>query len=391
MSSHVKLQTILSQPQRGQNLSAEDALWLLSQQDSDALNAIREAADTLRRDLVGDTVTYVVNRNINFTNICEQHCSFCAFRRDAEDADAYWLSDRVMLEKAQEAYCLGATELCIQGGLHPQAKRNGRALDYYTQMVRTLKQACPALHIHAFSPQEVQFIAREDHLPFEEVLVALKQAGVDSLPGTAAEVLDDSVRRILCPEKIDAQTWLTIVGIAHQVGLPTTSTMLCGHIETPAQQVQHLQKLRSLQQRSLERFGRGISEFILLPYVGETAPASLRRRVGRDQPDLAAVLKLTAVSRLFLGRWIVNHQPSWVKLGLKGAQEALRWGCNDLGGTLMEEHITTSAGAKGGTGLMVSELEAAIARIGRPAQQRTTLYKPVIAPSVRQDTVVTAS
>ena len=380
------LSTLLSQALAGQELSADDAVWLLSQTEPMVLEAIREAADSLRKQLVGETVTYVVNRNINFTNICEQHCSFCAFRRDEDDIDAYWLSDTSMVEKAQEAMLLGATELCIQGGLHSKAKRDGRwsrtdrgsSLDYYTQLIHTLKEHCPALHIHAFSPQEIQFIAREDDLDFETVLLALKDAGVNSMPGTAAEVLDDSVRRVLCPEKINTQTWLTIIATAHRVGIPTTSTMLCGHIETPQQQVNHLSQLRSLQKQSLKQWGLGISEFILLPYVGETAPASLRRRVGRDQPDLDAVLKLTAVSRLFLGKWVPNHQPSWVKLGMFGAQEALRWGCNDIGGTLMEEHITTSAGAKGGTGFTAEELEGAIAGIQRPFQQRTTLYQPVL-------------
>lgn len=379
------LSTLLSQTLSGVELSSEDAVRLLSETEPEALEQIREAADSLRQTLVGDTVTYVVNRNINFTNICEQHCSFCAFRRDEDDTDAYWLSNQSMLEKAQEALRIGATELCIQGGLHPKAKRKGRwsknghesSLDYYTQLIQLLKNHCPTLHIHAFSPQEVQFIAREDQLSYETVLRALKEAGVDSMPGTAAEVLDDAVRQIICPEKIDTQTWLTIVSAAHEAGIPTTSTMLCGHIETPLQQVTHLSRLRSLQKHSLQQWGMGISEFILLPYVGETAPTFLRRRVGRDQPVLADILKLTAVSRLFLGKWISNHQPSWVKLGLTGAQEALRWGCNDIGGTLMEEHITTSAGAKGGTGFSAPELEGAIAAMQRPVQQRTTLYQSV--------------
>ncbi|MEM9137987.1 MAG: 7,8-didemethyl-8-hydroxy-5-deazariboflavin synthase subunit CofH [Cyanobacteria bacterium P01_F01_bin.42] len=380
--------TILSSVLAGHDLSNDDAVWLLSQTDPAVVEQVRRAADALRQSLVGDTVSYVVNRNINFTNICEQHCSFCAFRRSEKDQDAYWLSDRVMLEKAKEALNLGATELCIQGGLHARAKRNGRSLDYYTQMVRTLKAHCPELHIHAFSPQEVQFIAREDQLSFLEVLQALKAAGVNSLPGTAAEVLDDQVRRILCPEKINSQTWLTIVAAAHQIGLPTTSTMLCGHVETPVHQVRHLDRLRCLQQNSLRECGVGISEFILLPYVGQFAPPRLRRRVGRDQPELLDVLKLTAVSRLFMGRWIVNHQPSWVKLGIEGAQDALRWGCNDLGGTLMEEHITTSAGAKGGTGFTALELEEAIAAIGRPYRQRTTLYKDVSGVAKRRERIL---
>jgi FO synthase subunit 2 len=264
----------------------------------------------------------------------------------------------------------------MQGGLNPRAKLNGRSLDYYRQVVTTIKASFPQLHLHAFSPQEVQFIAREDGLSYAEVIAALRDAGVDSLPGTAAEVLDDAVRQVLCPEKIDTATWLEVVGTAHQQGLPTTSTMLSGHIETPEQQIGHLDKLRSLQQSSLEKGYPGITEFILLPFVGQSAPKPLRRRVGHDQPILADALLLTAVARIFLGNWIPNHQPSWVKLGLAGATEALTWGCNDIGGTLMEEHITTMAGAQGGTCMDVEDLQRAIASLGRPYQQRDTLYQP---------------
>jgi len=272
---------------------------------------------------------------------------------------------------------LGATEVCMQGGLNPEAKVNGTSLAYYCKLVETIKAASPKLHVHAFSPQEVQFIAREDNLSLKAVLVALRDAGVGSLPGTAAEVLDDSIRRILCPEKTTAAEWLEIVGLAHAVGLPTTSTMLSGHIETVEQQIVHLDLLRQLQQRSHASGYLGISEFILLPFVGQEAPKPLRRRVGRDQPVREDALLLTAVARIFLGNWIVNHQPSWVKLGMAGATEALRWGCNDIGGILMEEHITSMAGAMGGTCQSEATLKGAIASLNRPAQQRDTLYGEV--------------
>jgi 5-amino-6-(D-ribitylamino)uracil---L-tyrosine 4-hydroxyphenyl transferase len=242
--------------------------------------------------------------------------------------------------------------------------------------VRTIKNEFPQLHLHAFSPQEVQFIAEKDGLTYAHVIAALQDAGVGSMPGTAAEVLDDEVRRILCPEKTNTATWLEIVGTAHQLGMPTTSTMLSGHIESPEQQMRHLEKMRSLQQTARDRGYSGlITEFILLPFVGQEAPKPLRRRVGRDQPILEDALLLTAVARIFLGNWISNHQPSWVKLGLDGATEALRWGCNDIGGTLMEEHITTMAGAKGGTCMEVETLQEAISSLGRPYQQRDTLYR----------------
>jgi 5-amino-6-(D-ribitylamino)uracil---L-tyrosine 4-hydroxyphenyl transferase len=367
---------ILDRAHTGHDITPAEGLLLLQQTDPAALAAIRHTADALRHRQAGDTVTYVINRNINFTNICEQHCSFCAFRRDAEDDGAYWLDLGQILEKATDAVQRHATELCMQGGLNPEAKRHGRSLDYYLAIVTALKTQFPQLHLHAFSPQEVEFIAREDRLSFHDVLLALRDAGVDSLPGTAAEVLDDAVRHILCPEKINTATWLTIVGTAHQLGLPTTSTLLSGHIETPAQQIQHLEQLRLLQQRAQQSGVTGITEFILLPFVGQDAPKPLRRRVGRDQPVLADALHLTAVARIYLGNWIPNHQPSWVKLGLAGATEALTWGCNDLGGTLMEEHITTMAGAQGGTCLEVADLQGAIAALQRPHRQRDTLYRP---------------
>jgi FO synthase subunit 2 len=214
----------------------------------------------------------------------------------------------------------------------------------------------------------------------------LKDAGLGSLPGTAAEVLDDEVRRVICPEKIDTETWLEIIATAHQQGLHTTSTMLSGHIETPEQQIRHFELLRSLQQSSLRKGYPGITEFILLPFVGQEAPKPLRRRVGRDQPVLSDSLLLTAVARIFLGRWIPNHQPSWVKLGLAGATEALTWGCNDIGGTLMEEHITTMAGAQGGTCMEVETLQTAISSLKRPYQQRDTLYGVVSEDGKEQDT-----
>ncbi|MGD1943025.1 MAG: 7,8-didemethyl-8-hydroxy-5-deazariboflavin synthase subunit CofH [Leptolyngbyaceae cyanobacterium] len=370
------LNHILERALAGADLTPTEAVQLLLQRDSEAIAAIQVAADQLRQQQVGDTVTYVINRNLHFTNICEQHCSFCAFRRDADTDGAFWLDWETMRAKAAEAVALGATEICMQGGLNPAAKVAGSSLKYYLQLLSHLKTEFPQLHLHAFSPQEVQFIAREDGLNYADVIIALQAAGVGSLPGTAAEVLDDEVRRVLCPEKISTATWLEIVGLAHQLGVPTTSTLLCGHIETPEQQITHLEQLRQLQQRAIaHQFPARITEFVLLPFVGQDAPQSLRRRVGRDQPDLAAVLQLTAVARLYLGNWIPNHQPSWVKLGLSGASTALRWGCNDIGGTLMEEHITTMAGAQGGTAMTVGELTGAIAAINRPHQQRDTVYR----------------
>jgi FO synthase subunit 2 len=370
---------ILNRALAGEDISPEEGVILLQQTEPTAVAAIQETADQLRHHQAGDRVTYVINRNINFTNICTQHCSFCAFRRDGGTEGAYWLDWGQILEKTEDAVQRGATEICMQGGLNPEATINGAALPYYLELVKTIKQAFPQLHLHAFSPQEVQFIAEQDGLSYAEVIAALQEAGVGSMPGTAAEVLDDEVRRILCPEKTNTTTWLEIVGTAHRLGMPTTSTMLSGHIETNQQQMGHLAKLRSLQQRTRDQGYQGhITEFILLPFVGQDAPKPLRQRVGRDQPILQDALLLTAVARIFLGNWIPNHQPSWVKLGLAGAKEALKWGCNDIGGTLMEEHITTMAGAQGGTCMEVETLQKAIHSLGRPYQQRDTLYQPIV-------------
>jgi 5-amino-6-(D-ribitylamino)uracil---L-tyrosine 4-hydroxyphenyl transferase len=375
MNTTETIEAILERAADNTDLSVNDAIFLLKQKDPESLSKIRQTADWLRQKQAGDTVTYVINRNINFTNICEQHCSFCAFRRDEEEDGAFWLTSAQILEKTADAVKRGATEICMQGGLNLKAKLNGTSLAYYLRLVETIKQEFPHLHLHAFSPQEVQFIAREDGISYADVIVALRDAGVGSMPGTAAEVLEDRVRRIICPEKIDSETWLEIVSTAHCLGVPTTSTMLSGHIETPQEQINHLQKLRSLQQIALEKnYPARITEFILLPFVGQEAPKPLRNRVGRDQPILNDSLILTAIARIFLGNWIPNHQPSWVKLGLNGATEALRWGCNDLGGTLMEEHITTMAGALGGTCMEVETLQAAIQSLGRPYQQRDTIY-----------------
>ena len=367
----------LSKAKDGRDLTPEEGQILLEATDPASIEAIRVTADFLRQQQSGDAVSYIVNRNINYTNICEQHCSFCAFRRDEGEEGAYWLGFDKILEKATDAVSQQATEICMQGGLHLGAKINGKSLDYYIELVNTIKSKFPHLHIHAFSPQEIQFIAREDGLSYADVIRFLMDAGVGSLPGTAAEVLDDRVRQVICPEKITAQTWIEVVETAHSLNLPTTSTMMSGHIETACHQIQHLDQLRNIQKRSNAAGTIGITEFILLPFVGQDAPKPLRSRVGRDQPDLNQALRLMAVARIYLGNWIPNHQPSWVKLGLDGAAESLRWGCNDIGGTLMEEHITSMAGAIGGTCQSVENLRGAIESIGRTPVERNTLYQTV--------------
>ena len=347
------------------------AITLLQQSPADGLCRL---ADECRQQLVGETVTYVVNRNLNISNHCVKHCSFCAFRRDPGQDGAYWHRRDSLQERAADALRSGATELCIQGGLNAAARLNGSALAYHVQLLRDLQQAAPGLHLHAFSPQELLFIAEQDGLPLVDVLASLQEAGLGSVPGTAAEVLSEPLRQRLCPEKLSARSWCAVMLEVHQAGLSSTATLMAGHVETIADRAAHLLTLVALQQRAWQHRLSGFSEFVLLPFIGAAAPAPLRQRVGRDQPDLAAMLALTAQARLLLGRWFVNHQPSWVKLTLSGATEALRWGCNDLGGTLMEETITRMAGAQGGSSQTPAALEAAALSLGRPVRRRTTLY-----------------
>jgi 5-amino-6-(D-ribitylamino)uracil---L-tyrosine 4-hydroxyphenyl transferase len=373
----LNVDTLLEKALDGDALSVPEAGFLLEQKDPAVLESIRQCADRLRAQQVGERVSYVINRNINFSNICIQHCSFCAFRQDEGDQDAYWLDFGSILEKTEEAIRYGATEVCMQGGLNPNVREkvsSGRVLDYYLALVRAIKERFPNVHLHAFSPQESFFMAEEDNLPIEKVLQELRDAGVNSMPGTAAEVLYEPLRRRLCPEKINTEHWVHTVTTAHELGIPTTSTLLSGHIETPLERAIHLGVLRSIQEQT-----GGFSEFVLLPYVALNAPKMLRNKVGRDQPELLDSLLTQAVARIFLGPLIANHQPSWVKLGLKGAAEALRWGCNDIGGTLMEEHITSSAGAQGGTCQSPEDLYRAILAADRIPYQRTTLYDEVAA------------
>ncbi len=335
---------------------------------------LRRAADQCRRALVGETVSFVINRNLNTSNHCSLRCGFCAFRRDPGENGAYRLALAELCRRASEAKQLGATELCLQAALDPEARLEGSALRFAERLLRELAQAAPGLHLHAFSPQELLWFAQSDGISLQLVLQRLRAAGLGSVPGTAAEVLSERVRRLICPEKLSARSWVAVIRQVHAQGLASTATLMAGHVERPADLVAHLLTLLALQRRARAGGEPGFSEFVLLPFVGAAAPAPLRARVGRDQPDTAAMLRLSAQARLLLGPAFPHHQPSWVKLTLPVAAEALRWGCDDLGGTLMEEHITTMAGATGGTAQSPQALRAAARSVGRPVRQRTTLY-----------------
>jgi FO synthase len=347
------------------SLSDDDALALMTA-DGAALDAVTAFADTLRRDAVGDTVTYVVNRNINFTNVCYTGCRFCAFAQRRTDADAYTLSLTEVGERAYEAWLAGATEVCMQGGIHPDLP--GTA---YFDIATEVKRRVPNMHIHAFSPMEVMNGVARTGLSVHDWLLQAKESGVDSLPGTAAEILDDDVRWILTKGKLPAADWVEVIRTAHEVGLPTTSTMMYGHVDHPGHWVAHLKLIARLQEET-----GGFTEFVPLPFVHQNAPIYLAG-VARPGPTVRDNRAVHAMARILLHGRIENIQCSWVKLGTDGCVQVLRGGVNDLGGTLMEETISRMAGSTHGSRRSVEELQAIAATAGRPSRQRTTTYGDV--------------
>jgi FO synthase len=346
-------------------LTDAQAIALLSADGPD-LEALAGIADALRREVAGDDVTYVVTRNINFTNVCYTGCRFCAFAQRRTDADAYTLSLQQIGDRAAEAWDAGATEVCMQGGIHPDLP--GKA---YFEIASEVKRRCPDLHVHAFSPMEVVNGASRTGLPIREWLVRAKEAGVGSLPGTAAEILDDDVRWVLTKGKLPASVWIEVITTAHQLGLPTSATMMYGHVDTPAHWVGHLRVIRSIQERT-----GGFTEFVLLPFIHENAPIYLAG-LARPGPTRRENRAVHAVSRLLLHGAIGSIQCSWVKLGDEGCRDVLRGGANDLGGTLMEETISRMAGADHGSYKTISQLRAIAEPLGRPMRQRTTTYGEV--------------
>ena len=347
------------------SLTDAQALALLSADGPD-LEALAGLADALRRDVNGDEVTYVVTRNINFTNVCYTGCRFCAFAQRRTDADAYTLSLQQIGDRAAEAWDAGATEVCMQGGIHPDLP--GTA---YFEIASEVKRRRPDLHVHAFSPMEVVNGASRTGLPIKEWLVRAKEAGVSSLPGTAAEILDDEVRWVLTKGKLPASVWIEVITTAHELGLPTSATMMYGHVDTPAHWVGHLRVIRSIQQRT-----GGFTEFVLLPFIHENAPIYLAG-LARPGPTRRENRAVHAMARLMLHGAIDSIQCSWVKLGDEGCRDVLRGGVNDLGGTLMEETISRMAGADHGSYKTISQLRAIAEPLGRPMRQRTTTYGEV--------------
>jgi FO synthase len=351
-------------------LTDAEALALLHA-DGPALDALCRIADDVRRDAVGEEVTYVVTRNINFTNVCYTGCRFCAFAQRRTDADAYTLSLTQVADRAEQAWEVGATEVCMQGGIHPDLP--GTA---YFDIARAVKERVPGMHVHAFSPMEVANGSTRTGMSIRDWLTAAKEAGLDSIPGTAAEILDDEVRWVLTKGKLPTAAWVEVVKTAHELGIRSSSTMMYGHVDQPHHWLGHLRLLAGIQQET-----GGFTEFVTLPFIHTNAPVYLAG-IARPGPTLRDNRAVTAMARLLLHPYIPNIQTSWVKLGTDGAAEMLRSGANDLGGTLMEETISRMAGSSYGSYRSIRDLIAIADAAGRPARQRTTTYGKV--PAERQ-------
>lgn len=351
--------------QDGSPLSHEQAL-LLANAEGDDLLGLLVAADMLRCELAGNIVTYVVNRNINFTNICFVGCKFCAFSRGPREADTYFLDPRQVADKAAEAWQLGATEVCIQGGLP-------RGLDpfYYRDILRAVKTAVPGMHIHAFSPMEIVYGVELTGMPLRDYLCMLRDNGLGTLPGTAAEILDDQVRHVLSRNKLSTAQWQEVIRTAHMCGIRTTSTLMYGHVETPEHWVNQLLLLRDIQSET-----GGFTEFVPLGFV-HTNTLLFHQGLSRSGPTLAEHLKIHALARLVLAGSINNIQVSWVKLNRNLSQLCLQAGANDYGGTLMEENISREAGATAGQYTSPEEFQSLIRELGRIPAERNTTYSRI--------------
>lgn len=343
-------------------ISTEDALYLMNTDGND-LNALLITADLLRKELAGDEVTFIKNWNINFTNICSGNCGFCAFKKDLKDSDSYFLEISELVKRAKIASDNGAAEICIQGGLHPNVDAY-----FYEKILMQVKEELPEIHIHAFSPMEIYYGSKKAGLSVEETLKMLKEAGLDTMPGTAAEILNDQVREIICPGKLSTSQWINVVETAHNLGVRTTCTMMYGHVETLKHRIEHLEILRNIQKRT-----KGFTEFVPLTFMHTNAPIY---KEGISMPGTTGShdLKLYAISRLMFHEYLKNIQVSWVKLGFKFAQIGLMAGANDMGGTLGEENISRSAGASYGVRTEIDNLKTTIEDLGRIPALRDTTY-----------------
>ena len=357
---------ILNNALSEKEISADDGLVLFNTKGID-FHLVGLVADELRKRRVGDTVSYVVNRNINFTNVCIKQCGFCAFSRDFREEEGYFLPTEEIVRRAKEAYQLGATEVCIQAGLPPDMEG-----DLYENICREIKKEIPDIHIHGFSPEEILYGATRSNISIQEFLKRMKEAGVNTLPGTSAEILDQKLRDKISPGRISVEDWETVIKSAHKMGINTTSTMMFGHVETLENRVKHIAKLREIQKET-----GGFTEFVPLNFIHTEAPMYKHElhegiRQGGSGND---VLLTHAVSRIMLNNSIDNIQMSWVKEGQKMSQLLLMWGANDFGGTLINESISTSAGSEYGQLLKPKEIRRRVKEIGRVPAERNTHYK----------------
>jgi FO synthase subunit 2 len=357
---------ILNKALSEKEITADEGLALYNSEGMD-FHLVGMTADELRRRRVGNIVTYVVNRNINFTNVCIKQCGFCAFSRDFREDEGYFLPTEEIVRRAKEAHQLGATEVCIQAGLPPDMEG-----DLYENICRAIKKEIPKIHIHGFSPEEVLYGATRSNTTIEEYLKRLKEAGVNTLPGTAAEILDQGLRDKISPGRISVEDWINVIKTAHKIGINTTSTMMFGHIETPKDRVDHIAKIREIQKET-----RGFTEFVPLDFIHSEAPMYKHQlhegiRQGGSGKD---VLLTHAIARIMLNNYIDNIQMSWVKEGQKMSQLLLMWGANDFGGILINESISTSAGSEHGQLLRPKEIKRTVREIGRIPAERNTNYK----------------
>jgi 7,8-didemethyl-8-hydroxy-5-deazariboflavin synthase CofH subunit len=360
------VESALDKALEARELSAEDGEALFAA-EGESLRRLLTAADQRRQRRVGDRVAYVINRNVNFTNVCVKRCGFCAFSRGHRAEQGYFLPLEEVLRRVREAWDLGATEVCIQAGLPPRIHGS-----FYIDLCAAIKKEVPGIHVHAFSPEEILYGATLSNRSIEAYLKALKDAGLGSLPGTSAEILDDRVRDIISPGRISTRDWITVIRTAHKLGIPTTSTIMYGHVETALDRARHLELLRGIQRET-----GGITEFVPLSFIATEAPMVKKSLVPGIRTGVARedVLRMYAVARLMLDPWIPNIQATWVKQGPRLAQECLQAGANDFGGTLMNESISTSAGAPHGQFLHPTELRYWIRTAGRIPVQRSTTYK----------------
>ena len=362
---------ILDALEAGEPLSVSSAGALIEDPSTGANERLNALADAERKTAVGDEVSYIVNANVNFTNVCYTDCKYCGFYRRPKDPDAYTHDDDVLRGKFARAREFGVTEICMQGGLNPAI-----SLDRYEEVLRLAREEIPGVHMHAYSPAEIDHIQRKTRLPLEVILKRLKEAGLGSIPGTAAEILVERVKKMISPRRIPVERWCEIIRTAHAVGIPTTSTIMYGHIESPADVAEHMGILRAIQEEAPPDSGGRITEFVPLPFIPYDNEMGAEFDIS-DVADLDYIFRIHAVGRLFFKDHIKNIQVAWPKIGIAAAKKALSLGVNDMGGTLIEENITRESGGEYGQALTVGQFREAIAAAGRVPVQRSTTYERI--------------